>query len=299
VTFLLYTLTVAGAIATFTGLYGQLQEALGASRRIFELLDEPAELATPVDPIVVDPVLGAIQFDDVYFAYGDRSVAVLNGIDLEVKPGEVVAVVGPSGAGKSTLIQLIPRFYDPTAGRIMIDDVDLRDQSLDELRSTMAAVPQEIQLFSGTITDNLRVGKPDATLDELCDACRAANAEEFILGFPDGYDTVVGERGVKLSGGQRQRIAIARALLSDPRILILDEATSSLDAGSEALVQAALERLMEGRTTVVIAHRLSTVRAADRLVVLAEGDIVEEGTHDGLVAAGGLYAQLYAHQLTA
>jgi subfamily B ATP-binding cassette protein MsbA len=163
----------------------------------------------------------------------------------------------------------------------------------------MAAVPQEIQLFSGTITDNLRVGKPDATLDELYDACRAANAEEFILGFPDGYDTVVGERGVKLSGGQRQRIAIARALLSDPRILILDEATSSLDAGSEALVQAALERLMQGRTTVVIAHRLSTVRAADRLVVLAEGDIVEEGTHDGLVAAGGLYAQLYAHQLTA
>lgn len=299
VTFLLYTLTVAGAIATFTGLYGQLQEALGASRRIFELLDEPAELATPVDPIVVDPVLGAIRFDDVHFAYGDRSVAVLNGIDLEVKPGEVVAVVGPSGAGKSTLIQLIPRFYDPTAGRIMIDDVDLRDQPLDELRSTMAAVPQEIQLFSGTITDNLRVGKPDATPDELYDACRAANAEEFILGFPDGYDTVVGERGVKLSGGQRQRIAIARALLSDPRILILDEATSSLDAGSEALVQAALERLMQGRTTVVIAHRLSTVRAADRLVVLAEGDIVEEGTHDGLVAAGGLYAQLYAHQLTA
>lgn len=299
VTFLLYTLTVAGAIATFTGLYGQLQEALGASRRIFELLDEPAEPTAPAHPIVLDSVEGSIRFDDVHFAYGDRSIAVLNGIDLEVKPGEVVAVVGPSGAGKSTLIQLIPRFYDPTAGRILIDDVDIRDQPLELLRSTMAAVPQEIQLFSGTITDNLRVGKPDATLDELHEACRAANAEEFILAFPDGYETVVGERGIKLSGGQRQRIAIARALLSDPRILILDEATSSLDAGSEALVQAALERLMEGRTTVVIAHRLSTVRAADRLVVLADGDVVEEGTHDGLVAAGGLYAQLYAHQLTA
>jgi subfamily B ATP-binding cassette protein MsbA len=298
VTFLLYTLTVAGAIATFTGLYGQLQEALGASRRIFELLDEPVELATPPNPIVVDPVLGAIRFDDVHFAYGDRSVEVLGGIDLEVKPGEVVALVGPSGAGKSTLVQLIPRFYDPTAGRILLDDVDLRDQPLEQLRSTMAAVPQEIQLFSGTITDNLLVGKPDATLDNLHSASRAANAEDFILGFPDGYDTIVGERGIKLSGGQRQRIAIARALLSDPRILILDEATSSLDAGSEALVQAALERLMEGRTTVVVAHRLSTVRAADRLIVLADGIIVEEGTHDGLVGAGGLYAQLYAHQLT-
>ena len=207
-------------------------------------------------------------------------------------------MVGPSGAGKSTLVQLIPRFYDPTAGRILLDDVDLRDQPLEQLRSTMAAVPQEIQLFSGTITDNLLVGKPDATLDDLHSASRAANAEDFILGFPDGYDTIVGERGIKLSGGQRQRIAIARALLSDPRILILDEATSSLDAGSEALVQAALERLMEGRTTVVVAHRLSTVRAADRLIVLADGIIVEEGTHDGLVGAGGLYAQLYAHQLT-
>ena len=298
VTFLLYTLTVAGAIATFTGLYGQLQEALGASRRIFELLDEPLEPAEPREAKVVDRVEGSIRFEDVHFAYGDRSIDVLAGIDLEVKPGEVVAVVGPSGAGKSTLVQLIPRFYDPTAGRILIDGIDIRDQPLAALRSTMAAVPQEIQLFSGTITENLLVGKPDAAPQELHDACVAANAQEFILGFPDGYDTLVGERGIKLSGGQRQRLAIARALLSDPRILILDEATSSLDAGSEALVQDALEHLMEGRTTIVIAHRLSTVRAANRLIVLADGAIVEEGTHDSLVAAGGLYAQLSSRQLT-
>ncbi|NNC75093.1 MAG: ATP-binding cassette domain-containing protein [Acidimicrobiia bacterium] len=299
VTFLLYTLIVAGAIGAFTGLYSQLQEALGASRRIFELLDEAPELAESDEPVVLADIEGSIRFEGVDFAYPGREVTVLRDIDFEVAPGEIVALVGPSGAGKSTLVQLIPRFYDPPVGRILIDDVDVREQSIESLRSAMAAVPQEVQLFSGTIAENLRIGEPDASDEELIAACEAANAHDFISGFPDGYATVVGERGIRLSGGQRQRVAIARALLADPSILILDEATSSLDAESEALVQAALERLMEGRTTVVIAHRLSTVRAADRLIVLAEGEVVEEGTHDELIAANGLYARLSERQLTA
>ena len=222
---------------------------------------------------------------------------MLTGIDIAIAPGEMAAFVGPSGAGKSTLIQLIGRFYDATRGTVLIDGVDVREQDLEALRGHMAAVPQEVQLFSGTISENLRVAVADATDDQLRQAAVDANATEFIDGFPDGFETVVGERGVQLSGGQRQRLAIARAVLADPRILILDEATSSLDAESEALVQEALDRLMEGRTTVVIAHRLSTVRAAKRLIVIAEGRIVEEGTHTELTAAGGLYAQLSARQL--
>ncbi len=298
VTFLLYTLVVAGAIGAFTGLYSQLQEALGASKRIFELLDEDPEIAEISEPHTPERV-GSIRFESVDFTYPGRDIEVLSSIDLDVAPGQVVALVGPSGAGKSTLVQLIPRFYDPTAGRVLIDGVDVREQSLHSLRSTMAAVPQEVQLFSGTIADNLRIGRPDASDAELMEACVAANAHDFIIGFPDGYRTVVGERGIKLSGGQRQRVAIARALLADPRILILDEATSSLDSESEGLVQAALERLMEGRTTLVIAHRLSTVRDADRLVVISDGTIVEEGTHDELVEANGLYTRLTEAQLTA
>jgi subfamily B ATP-binding cassette protein MsbA len=295
VSFLLYTLTVAGAIGTFTGLYGELQEALGASRRIFELLDERNDLVEPVDPVSLGGD-GSVAFEDVGFRYSDRDVDVLVGVTLEARPGEVVALVGPSGAGKSTLVQLIPRFFDVTAGRVLVEGVDVRQVRRADLRRRMAAVPQETQLFSGTIVDNLRVGKPDATDGELRDAARAANAHEFVAGFPDGYDTIVGERGIKLSGGQRQRIAIARALLKDPRILILDEATSSLDSEAEALVQDALETLMRGRTTFVIAHRLSTVRRADRILVLDEGRIVEEGTHDALLATGGLYAELYVRQ---
>jgi subfamily B ATP-binding cassette protein MsbA len=296
VTFLLYTLTVAGAIGTFTGLYAQLQEALGASQRIFELLDETPEIAqadTTNDPAPI----GTVRFNEVHFAYAERDGEVLSGINLDVGQGELVALVGPSGAGKTTLVQLIPRFYDVVSGQIVVDGVDVREQDIKRLRSRMAAVPQEVELFSGTIAENLRVAKADATDDDIVAACTAANAHEFITDFPDGYDTIVGERGIKLSGGQRQRVAIARALLADPSILILDEATSSLDAESEALVQSALEVLMRDRTTIVIAHRLSTVRKADRLVVLAEGRIIEEGTHDDLVAQGGLYSELYGRQL--
>jgi subfamily B ATP-binding cassette protein MsbA len=299
VSFLLYTLIVAGAIGTFTGLYSELQEALGASQRIFELLDEPVEVPQRTAPVVPPVREGSVLFERVSFSYPGRDIEVLYGIDLAIAPGETVALVGPSGAGKSTLTQLIPRFYDISSGEVLVDGVDVRLQDLSELRRAMAAVPQEVQLFSGTIAENLQVGRPAATDDELVAAAETANAHDFISAFPDGYDTVVGERGVQLSGGQRQRIAIARAVLADPRILILDEATSSLDSESEALVQDALDRLMADRTTIVIAHRLSTVRAADRIVVVAAGSIAEEGTHDELVAAGGLYTQLSANQLIA
>lgn len=299
VSFLLYTLIVAGAIGAFTGLYSELQEALGASQRIFELLDEPVEVPERTAPVVPPIREGSVVFDRVSFSYPGRGVEVLSRIDLAIAPGETVALVGPSGAGKSTLTQLIPRFYDISSGEVLVDGVDVRQQDLSELREAMAAVPQEVQLFSGTIGENLQVGRPGATDDELMAAAETANAHGFISAFPDGYDTVVGERGVQLSGGQRQRIAIARAVLADPRILILDEATSSLDSESEALVQDALDRLMVDRTTIVIAHRLSTVRASDRIVVVAAGSIAEEGTHDELVAAGGLYTELSANQLIA
>ena len=298
VSFLLYTLTVAGAIGSFTGLYSALQETLGASRRVFELLGSTPEVPVAADPTPVADRDGSIRFDAVSFEYAQRDGPVLHDVDLEVAPGEVVAIVGPSGGGKSTMTQLIARFYDVTSGAVLVDGVDVREQSLDALRRQMAAVPQEVQLFSGTIAENLRVAAPGASDAELVEAAAVANAAEFIDRMPEGFDTVVGERGVKLSGGQRQRVAIARAVLADPKILILDEATSSLDAESEALVQDALDRLMVGRTTLVIAHRLSTVRAADRLIVVDHGRIVEEGTHDDLIASRGLYSQLLARQLS-
>jgi len=297
ITFLLLTVIVAGSIGTFAGLYSQIQEAIGASRRIFEILDTDADLPEPAAPVELTAVRGEVRFEGVRFRYGDRGDAwVLDGIDLGARPGEVVALVGPSGAGKSTLVTLISRFHDPVEGRITLDGVDLRDLDPRALRGHVGVVPQETLLFSGTIADNVRYARPDAGDAEVVAAAEAANADGFVRAFPDGYATIVGERGVKLSGGQRQRIAIARALLKDPRILVLDEATSSLDSESEALVQVALDHLMRGRTTFVIAHRLSTVLNADRIVVLDQGRVVQTGRHAELLAAGGLYADLYERQ---
>ena len=292
IAFLVYGINIAASLGAFTSLYTQIQEALGASRRIFELLDEVPDIKDAPNANPLPHVQGRITFADASFAYSGAS-AVLHNINLEVQPGEVIALVGPSGAGKSTLFNLIPRFYDPTGGRVCIDGYDLREVTLDSLRGQIGLVPQEVQLFAGTIRENLRYGKLDATDAELEAAARAANAEEFITRMPQGYETLVGERGVKLSGGQRQRIAIARAILKDPRILLLDEATSSLDSESEGLVQEALERLMRSRTTVIIAHRLSTVHNASRIAVLEQGHLIELGSHAELIALNGLYARLY------
>jgi subfamily B ATP-binding cassette protein MsbA len=297
--FLIYAGTIAASLGTFTGLYSQLQEALGATKRVFTILDTEPDIKDKPDAIPLPPVNGAISFEGVHFTYEhevDPREAVLRGITIQVAPGEILALVGPSGAGKTTLVNMIPRFYDPTSGAIRIDGFDLRDVQLATLREQIGIVPQETLLFSGTIGENIRYGKLDASEAEIIEAARAANAHQFITQLPQGYNTVVGERGMKLSGGQRQRVAIARALLKDPRILVLDEATSALDSESEALVQEALERLMQGRTTFVIAHRLSTVQIAHRIAVMEEGEIVELGNHRELMAMGGLYSRLYSLQ---
>ncbi|MBZ9714231.1 ABC transporter ATP-binding protein [Deinococcus multiflagellatus] len=297
VTFLIYALQVGGTVAALTGIFNQFQEALGASGRIFELLDERSDLPQPATPAPLKRAEGRVSFEAVQFAY--EGAPVLRDLNLEVPAGQVVALVGPSGAGKTTLVNLIPRFWDVTGGTLKVDGQDVRTYALADLRAQVGLVPQETLLFSGTIRENILYGRPGARPDEVEAAARAANAHEFIMGFEHGYETVVGERGVKLSGGQRQRVAIARALLKDPRILILDEATSALDNESEALVQAALERLMQGRTTFVIAHRLSTIRNADRIIVMDGGRIVEDGPHAELLAKGGLYRDLYELQFRA
>jgi ATP-binding cassette, subfamily B, bacterial MsbA len=292
--FVLYTFFVAGAVGGMTELYGQFNQAIGATRRVFELLDTEPQIKDPENAEPLVGVTGRVQLIDVHFTYPDeRAVPVLKGVTIEAKPGEIIALVGPSGAGKSTLVALIPRFYDVSSGEILVDGHDIRSLRLADLRNAIGVVPQETTLFGGPIRENIAYGKLGATEAEIEAVARAAHAHEFIVEFPDGYETIVGERGVKLSGGQRQRIAIARALLKDPAILILDEATSSLDSESERLVQDALETLMQGRTTFVIAHRLSTVRRADRIVVLDEGRIVEEGSHQELLSNGGLYKRLH------
>jgi len=285
---------VAGAFGALTEVYGDLLRGAGAAGRLAELLSEEPEIKAPGEPTPLPvPPLGELEFRNVTFRYPTRREAkALDDFSLHVRQGETLAVVGPSGAGKSTLFQLALRFYDPDAGMVLVDGVPLRQADPAEARARMAIVPQETVIFAASARDNLRYGRWDSTDDALWAAAEAANAADFLRALPQGLDTYMGEGGARLSGGQRQRIAIARAILRDAPLLLLDEATSALDAESEQLVQASLERLMKDRTTMVIAHRLATVRAADRIVVMDQGRIVEEGTHDSLNARGGLYARL-------
>jgi len=297
VAFLLYAVTIAGSVGSLGGFWSNLQESAGAAQRIFELLDHPIELVSPPAPAPLPtPLRGEVRYEGVHFRYGPELPEVLHGISLAVRPGESVALVGSSGAGKSTLASLLPRFWDPTAGRVTLDGVDVAHLDLNDLRRAVGIVPQEPMLFAGTIRENLVYGAPEATDAEVEAAARDAHAHGFIASLPDGYEQRVGERGITLSAGQRQRIAIARVLLARPPVLILDEASSSLDSESEALVQDALERLMKGRTTLVIAHRLSTVLRADRILVLDEGTIVNEGTHAELLDRSEVYSRLYRRQ---
>jgi len=297
--FLVYTLVLAMSLGALADLWADFMKALGAAERIFEIQDRRPRIDA-LGGLVPAGVEGRISFEAVRFAYPTRrDVPVLQGIDLSVEPGQVVALVGPSGAGKSTLAQLLARFYDPDAGRIRLDGRDLRELDPRWLRRQIGVVSQEPILFSGTVADNVRYGRPEASDAEVEAAARAANAHDFVVRFPEGYGTKVGERGVQLSGGQKQRVAIARAVLKDPRVLVLDEATSALDAESEHLVKEALERLMEGRATLVIAHRLSTVMGADRVVVLEGGQVVQAGSHAELLGAEGLYRRLVERQFAA
>ncbi|MDF1483975.1 ABC transporter transmembrane domain-containing protein [Ramlibacter sp. H39-3-26] len=296
-----YVIILASAVAVLGEVYGDLLRAAGATERLMELLTSQSAVESAQNPVLapVSPAGSAIDFEAITFHYPSRPLqASLQDFTLHVAPGETVALVGPSGAGKSTVLQLLLRFYDPQAGSIAVDGVPVSDMALQDLRGRIGLVPQDAVVFSTSARENIRYGRPEASDAEVEAAARAAFAHEFIAALPQGYDTFLGERGVRLSGGQRQRIAIARAILKNPPLLLLDEATSALDAESERVVQAALGHAMQGRTTLVIAHRLATVQQADRIVVLEHGRIVEQGTHETLVRAGGLYAQLAALQFT-
>ena len=297
VAFLFYALTVAAAVGALASLFGNFQEAVGATQRVFELLDTRSAVTEPDAPVALArPVRGALTLETVSFRYADDLAPVLRDVSLSIAPGEVVALVGRSGAGKTTLASLVPRFWDVSSGRITLDGHDVRTLALHDLRGAIGIVPQEPTLFSGTVRENIAYAHPEASDADVERAARAAHAWEFIARLPDGLATLVGERGVKLSGGQRQRIAIARVFLKNPAVVILDEATSSLDSESEHLVEAALGELLHGRTTIIIAHRLSTVRRADRVVVLDQGHVLEQGTHESLLGRDGLYRALHQRQ---
>lgn len=296
IAFLIYAINLANPVRRLSALYGDIQRSMAAGERVFALLDETLDIREKADAIALPVLRGDVVFDAVHFRY-EPSKEVLSGISFHAEPGQKIALVGPSGSGKSTIANLIPRFYDVTAGAIKIDGHDIRDVTLASLREQIGIVPQDTALFNTTIEENIRYGRLDATYEEVAAAVRAANAEEFVRQLPQGLQTPIGDRGLVLSGGQRQRIAIARALLKDPRILILDEATSALDTESEQLVQAALERLMIGRTAFIIAHRLTTIQDADHILVIDRGRIVESGTHQSLLALHGMYYNLYTLRL--